>query len=572
MPRGAGSTASSGCSARRRSSRPPTATSARRSTTRSASPPSIALGLTPLVFVITGVIFAATAATYAEGTVRYPEAGGSSSFARHAFNELVSLRRGLGADAHTTSSRSPSRRSSCRTTSRSSGSRCSTNPWDIVGGIVVIVVLVVAQHRRRQGGGAPERRASRSSTSPRSSCSCCSASSLVFSPHDAHVERPLGRRADLGELRARDPGGDDRLHRHRDRLEPRRGGARPRAQRAAASIKLGRDRRLRDLLHAAARSRSRRCRSYKDADGELRDAARRSPPERGRLPERPGARARREPRPARHAAATRRDLRRRARRDDPLHRHERGRDRRVADHVLDGDLPAAAGGLPPAAPALQDAVARRSLVFAGFVPILLMLPGKTSTSSATCTRSARCSRSPSRTPRSSRCAAGAATRSCSTGRGRTCASRGVDWPLFAVLGGLGTGARLARRRRPERADALGRPRLARDRLRRLLGLPAAIRARAADARRCARRSLLGPALALEYRTILVPVVDGPSREEAVDVACRLAAERGATIVAVRVIVVPLELPLDADAARAGASSPTSCSTRRARSATATACA
>jgi basic amino acid/polyamine antiporter, APA family len=51
----------------------------------------IALGLTPLVFIVSGLIFAATAATYAEGTVRYPEAGGSSSFARHAFNELVSF-------------------------------------------------------------------------------------------------------------------------------------------------------------------------------------------------------------------------------------------------------------------------------------------------------------------------------------------------------------------------------------------------------------------------------------------------------------------------------------------------
>src|SRR5438034_2481596 len=50
-----------------------------------------ALGLTPLVFVIAGLFFAATAATYAEGTVRYPEASGSSSFARHAFNELVSF-------------------------------------------------------------------------------------------------------------------------------------------------------------------------------------------------------------------------------------------------------------------------------------------------------------------------------------------------------------------------------------------------------------------------------------------------------------------------------------------------
>src|SRR6476659_4472845 len=52
---------------------------------------AFALGLTPIAFVISGLIFAATAATYAEATLMYPEAGGSSSFARHAFNELVSF-------------------------------------------------------------------------------------------------------------------------------------------------------------------------------------------------------------------------------------------------------------------------------------------------------------------------------------------------------------------------------------------------------------------------------------------------------------------------------------------------
>ncbi|HEX5956885.1 MAG TPA: universal stress protein [Solirubrobacterales bacterium] len=52
---------------------------------------AFALGLTPLVFLISGLIFICTAATYAEATVMYPEAGGSSSFARHAFNELVSF-------------------------------------------------------------------------------------------------------------------------------------------------------------------------------------------------------------------------------------------------------------------------------------------------------------------------------------------------------------------------------------------------------------------------------------------------------------------------------------------------
>src|SRR5438270_7211879 len=52
---------------------------------------SFALGLTPIVFVITGGIFYLTAATYAEATAMFPEAGGSSSFARHAFNEFWSF-------------------------------------------------------------------------------------------------------------------------------------------------------------------------------------------------------------------------------------------------------------------------------------------------------------------------------------------------------------------------------------------------------------------------------------------------------------------------------------------------
>ena len=57
---------------------------------------AFALGLTPLAFVISGLIFVCTAATYVEGTVMFPEAGGSASFARHAFNELVSFVAGWG--------------------------------------------------------------------------------------------------------------------------------------------------------------------------------------------------------------------------------------------------------------------------------------------------------------------------------------------------------------------------------------------------------------------------------------------------------------------------------------------
>jgi basic amino acid/polyamine antiporter, APA family len=101
----------------------------------------IALGLTPLVFVISGFIFAATAATYAEGTVRYPEAGGSSSFARHAFNELVSF------------SAAWAQMLNYIVTIAISAffvphylsifwEPLKTNPWDIIGGTIVIVVLV----------------------------------------------------------------------------------------------------------------------------------------------------------------------------------------------------------------------------------------------------------------------------------------------------------------------------------------------------------------------------------------------------------------------------------------------
>src|ERR1700686_2354747 len=50
-----------------------------------------ALGLTPLVFMFAGGLFVLTAKTYAEGASMFPEAGGSSSFARHAFNDAVSF-------------------------------------------------------------------------------------------------------------------------------------------------------------------------------------------------------------------------------------------------------------------------------------------------------------------------------------------------------------------------------------------------------------------------------------------------------------------------------------------------
>jgi basic amino acid/polyamine antiporter, APA family len=102
---------------------------------------AIALGLTPLVFLISGLIFACTAATYAEGTVRYPEAGGSSSFARHAFNELVSFGAAWAQMLNYVITVAISAFFVPHYLSIF-WEPLRTNPWDVIGGAAVILILV----------------------------------------------------------------------------------------------------------------------------------------------------------------------------------------------------------------------------------------------------------------------------------------------------------------------------------------------------------------------------------------------------------------------------------------------
>ncbi len=50
------------------------------------------LGLTPVIFLAAGLLLLVLATlTYVEGGAMFAERGGSASFARHAFNELVSF-------------------------------------------------------------------------------------------------------------------------------------------------------------------------------------------------------------------------------------------------------------------------------------------------------------------------------------------------------------------------------------------------------------------------------------------------------------------------------------------------
>jgi APA family basic amino acid/polyamine antiporter len=122
--------------------------------------------------------------------------------------------------------------------------------------------------------------------------------------------------------------------------------------------------------------------------------------------------------------------------------------------------------------------------------------------------------------------------------------RGMDWPLFAIVGGLGTGIAwfvVIAQDAPTRYAGLAWLAfgfVAYALYRRRLGIPVRETARAP--------LLLGAAVALEYRSILVPIVSGRASREAIDLAAQLAAERRATIVALRVVVVPMEFPLDAE--------------------------
>ena len=121
----------------------------------------------------------------------------------------------------------------------------------------------------------------------------------------------------------------------------------------------------------------------------------------------------------------------------------------------------------------------------------------------------------------------------------------VDWPLFAVFGGIATGisfAVIVVQNPATRWVGLGwiapRPPL-------LRRLPAPVRGRADDGDGEGRPAF-GPALALEYRRLLVPVLAGRASDEAFDIAAGLAAERGAQITAVYVVEVPLDQPLSAE--------------------------
>ena len=496
-----------------------------------------ALGLTPLVFVLAGIVFAATAATYAEGTVRFPEAGGSSSFARHAFDELVSFGAAWAqmlvyiVTIATSAFFVPHYLSII-------WESLNTNPWDIVGGAIVIVVLVALNIVGVQEAAKLSITLAVVDFATQVLLVLLGFA-LVFNPEILVDNIHWGAAPTWCNLAIAIPvamlaytGVETVSNLAEEAREPER--TVPDAYKLVALAVFA----IYFTLPLVALSALPVSDDRRRAD----DAARASAGG-GRLRERPDPRRRGEPR----------------NRGRPAHvlqsyvgvlaatilvvATNAGIIGRLADHVLDGDVPPDARGVPAPPSALQDAVPLADPVRRGRAdrdPAAgrrqLRRHALRARRNPVVHRRARgaCSaphgrRRPERVPRPPEPPAR---------RSRLAGVRGLRRPCDRRL--------VPRDRRPEPAHALGRARLD--------GRSGSSGTRSTGDAGCARSCAetakappaFGAALALEYRRIVVPIVPGRPSDDALDVACRLAAERGARVVALTVLEVPLDLPLDTE--------------------------
>ena len=235
-----------------------------------------ALGLTPLVFLFAGGLFALTAKTYAEGASMFPEAGGSSSFARHAFDDVVSFFAGwaLSLDYILTIAISAFFVPHYLSAFPGLGA-LKHNPDDIFGGLIVVAVLAWLNIR-----GLGE------SAKLNLVLAVVDLSTQILlvvprlragaEPDAADPPGPSRQRAELEGTDLRAVAGDARLHGHRDGREHGRGGHATRA---------GRCRRrstwscspCSPSTRASRSSRSRRCRSCTTASATATSSNSRSP-------------------------------------------------------------------------------------------------------------------------------------------------------------------------------------------------------------------------------------------------------------------------------------------------------
>jgi APA family basic amino acid/polyamine antiporter len=497
---------------------------------------SFALGLTPIVFVVAGIVFACTAITYTEGTVRYPEAGGSSSFARHAFNELVSFGAGWTqmlvyvVTIATSAFFVPHYLSIFWAPLR-------TNPWDIIGGIVVIVALVlinivgVREAARLNIGLAVIDFATQLFL-------VILGFILVFSPHTLAGNVHFGVAPTWASLAIAIPvamlaytGIETISNLAEEARDPVR--SIPASMRLVAIAVFA--------IYFTLPSIALSALPVTQHHGEYQTLLGLPPP---------------------HGYQ-----------NDPVlglvdNMGLHGLFLRVAQTYV-GVLAATIlfiatnAGVIGASRITYSMSSHRQLpegvrrlhrrfqtpwialvLFAGIAPIAIILPGRTTFLGTLYAFGATLSFTVAHLSVISLRVRSRGKEVLYKAR-PSLRARGIDWPLFALVGVVGTAVSwsvIVYQNPATRWTGLG-----------WLVLGAIfyfvyrrlfVRAPLTETIRAP--ILMGPAVALEYRNILVPVAPGPESQEAVDVACRLAAERGARVAAVSVLELPLSLPLDAE--------------------------
>ena len=184
--------------------------------------------------------------TYAEATARFPEAGGSSSFTRHAFNEAVSFFAGWAQMLNYTVTIAISAIFVPHYLAIfAGGDTLRTHPVDIIGGGLVVVLLAALNIVGVKEAAGLNIFLALADLGTQALLVVIGLF-VVFSPDTLQSNVHLGVTPDMEQLHHLDPGRDGGLHRHRDDLEHGRGGDRPAAARPALDHVRGR-RRVRDL-------------------------------------------------------------------------------------------------------------------------------------------------------------------------------------------------------------------------------------------------------------------------------------------------------------------------------------
>ena len=500
----------------------------------------IALGLTPVVFMVSGLIFAATAATYAEGTVRYPEAGGSSSFARHAFNEVVSFGAAWAQMLNYVITVAISAFFVPHYLSIF-WEPLRTTPWDVIGGAIVIAFLVLLNVV-----GIKE------AASLNVFLAVVDFATqlllvligfvLIFSPHVLASNIHLGTAPTWRSFALAIPvamiaytGIETVSNLAEEARDPSR--AIPRSITWVAVAVFAIYFTLPWIALSALPV-------HRDSHGHFFTKLGQSPGAHGGggfkndpvlgLVENLGLHGQ-----VLHAAKIYVGVLAATILFIATNAGVIGASRITYSMSSYRQLPEVFRRLHPRFKTPWLAL----VVFAGLAPIVFLLPGNVDFIGRMYAFGAMLSFTVAH-------AAVVALRHRQRDEELTFRARpniryrGVDWPLFAILGGLGTGIAwlvVVVQDAPTRYAGLS-------------WLAAGFAFYVLFRRRFVHAPLVetvraplpvGPAVALEYRNILVPVSDALESEEAVDLAARLAAERGASIAALSVIEVPLELPLDA---------------------------